>query len=147
VINSCCDATESSNPLPGTWIVTSKLVLVVDDDLSTLNAIKRLLRQHGYNCHIFQSAEALEESDDFEQAFCIVLDINLNGSSGIELRRRLSEKGISLPVIYITGNFSETIRKEAISSGCIAYVTKPFGAEALIEPIRAATQNERAHGR
>ena len=146
MINSCCDATESSNPFPGTRIVTSKLVLVVDDDLSTLTGIKRLLRQHGYDCHIFQSAEALEESGDFEQAFCIVLDINLNGSSGIELRRRLREKGISLPVIYITGNFSEAIRKEALSSGCIAYVTKPFVAKALIEPIRAAAQDERACG-
>jgi FixJ family two-component response regulator len=146
VINSCCDAAASSNPLPGTWIVASKLVLVLDDDLSTLNAIKRLLRQHGYNCHIFQSAEALEESGDFERAFCIVLDINLNGSSGIELRRRLSEKGISLPVIYITGNFSEALRKEAIASGCIAYVTKPFGAEAFIGPIQAAAQNERTRG-
>jgi FixJ family two-component response regulator len=120
-------------------------VLVVDDDLSMLNSIKRLLRQRGYNCHIFRSADALEESGDFEHAFCVVLDINLSGSSGIELKRRLDEKGISLPVIYITGNSDDAIRREAISSGCIAYLTKPFGARALIEPIKAAAQIARAN--
>jgi FixJ family two-component response regulator len=123
--------------------VNRKLVLVVDDDRSILNSVRRLLRQRGYDCHIFQSADAFEENGDFEHALCAVVDINLNGSSGIELGRRLSKKGISVPVIYITGNFSEAIRREAMSSGCIAYLTKPFGATALIEPIRAAAKISR----
>ena len=68
-------------------------------------------------------------------ACCVVLDINLNNESGIELRHRLRAAGISLPVIYITANDSPAVRMAAIESGCIAYLTKPFGAKSLIEPI------------
>jgi FixJ family two-component response regulator len=65
----------------------------------------------------------------------VVLDINLNNESGIELRHRLKAAGISLPVIYITANDNPAVRVAAIESGCIAYLTKPFGAKSLIEPI------------
>ena len=76
--------------------------------------------------------------DDFEKAFCFIIDINLNGESGIELCRRLDNKGVRLPVIYITGNDSEANRAAAIEMGCIAYLTKPFAAQSLIEPIEKA---------
>ena len=66
----------------------------------------------------------------------MVLDINLNNESGIELRHRLRAAGISLPVIYITANDSPAVRMAAIESGCIAYLIKPFGAKSLIEPIK-----------
>ena len=72
---------------------------------------------------------------DFNEAFCIVLDINLNGGSGIDLRLRLAGEDVGLPVIYVTGNDSEAIRAAAIASGCAAYLTKPFAARSLIEPI------------
>jgi len=69
----------------------------------------------------------------------VVLDINLNNESGIELRHRLKAAGISLPVIYITANDSPAIRTAAVESGCIAYLTKPFQAKSLIEPIEKVT--------
>ena len=62
------------------------LVLVVDDDRGILRARKRLLRQHGYDTLLFPSAEAFRSHNDFEKAVCIILDINLNDGSGIELR-------------------------------------------------------------
>ncbi len=115
-----------------------KLVFVVDDDPGILRGLKRLLRHHGYETRLFQSADAFEEHGDFAGAICLVLDIQLNGDSGIELRSRLGEAGISLPVIYITGNDSPTVRAAALKSGCIAYLTKPFPAKSLIEPIEKA---------
>jgi FixJ family two-component response regulator len=111
------------------------LVFVVDDDAGILKGLKRLLKQHGYDSALFDSAEAFESCDDFEGAICIVLDIQLNGVSGIEVRYRLIDAGISLPVIYITANDSDAIRAAAVESGCIAYLTKPFSAKSLIEPI------------
>ena len=111
------------------------VVFVVDDDPDMLRGIKRLLRQYGYDSVLFPSAEALEEHDDFEEAFCIILDINLNGGSGIELRHRLKAAGISVPVIYMTGADNPAVRMAAFQSGCLAYLTKPFSAKSLIEPL------------
>ena len=70
-----------------------KIVLVVDDDPGMLRGVKRLLRQHGYDGVLFPSAEAFQNHDNFEEVACIILDINLNGESGIELRHRLKAAG------------------------------------------------------
>ena len=116
-----------------------KTVFVVDDDLSTLRGVRRLLRQHGFDSVLFDSAEALRNHRDFSAACCIVLDINLNDESGIELRQQLKASGVALPVVYITGNDSHATRTAAMDSGCIAYLTKPFRAQSLIEPIERAS--------
>jgi FixJ family two-component response regulator len=117
----------------------SKVVLVVDDDPGTLRGVKRLLKQHGYDSVLFESAEAFQNHDDFDQALCVILDINLNDESGIEVRHRLKAAGISVPVIYITANDSHAVRMAALESGCIAYLTKPFSAQSLIEPLKQAS--------
>jgi FixJ family two-component response regulator len=111
----------------------------VDDDLGTLRSVKRLLREHGYDSLLFQSAEALQNHGDFDQALCIVLDVNLNDASGIEVRYRLKTDGISVPVIYITASDNHAVRMAAMESGCIAFLTKPFSAKSLIDPIEKAS--------
>ena len=103
-----------------------------------LNGMLRLLRQYGYDSIPFETGKALRDHASFEQAFCIVLDVNLCDGSGIELRHQLAEQGITLPVIYITGNDSDAIRMAALASGCVAYLTKPFTARALLDPIEKA---------
>lgn len=115
-----------------------KAVFLVDDDPSMLKGLRRLLRQYGYDTVPFETAKALREHGDFEQAFCIVLDINLGDGSGIDLRHQLAEQGVKLPVIYITGNDSHATRMAAVASGCVAYLTKPFTAQSLIDPIARA---------
>ena len=101
-------------------------------------SIKRLLREHGFSALLFASAEALFDHGDFENALCIIIDINLNGQSGIVLRRRLADEGVTTPVVYITGNDSAANRAAAVDSRCIAYLTKPFAAHSLIAPIERA---------
>src|SRR3989440_12689985 len=115
------------------------LVFVVDDDPGTLRGVHRLLREYGYESVLFPSAEALQNYGDFEEAFCVILDINLQNESGIELRHRLKAAGISVPVIYVTGNDTPDTRMAALKSGCIAYLIKPFSAKSLIEPIERAS--------
>jgi FixJ family two-component response regulator len=125
---------------PRTAILPNRnLVFVVDDDPGMLKAVKRLLRGHGYDSVLFPSAEAFRNYDDLDAACCLILDINLNNESGIELRRRLKAAGISLPVIYITANDNPAVRMAALASGCIAYLTKPFAAKALLEPVAKAS--------
>jgi len=115
------------------------LVLVVDDDPGMLRGVQRLLRQHAYEPILFSSAQAFKSHTDFENAVCVILDINLDDGSGIELRHRLKADGVSVPVIYITGNEDPAVRKAALTSGCIAFLTKPFSAQSLIEPLKKAS--------
>jgi FixJ family two-component response regulator len=112
-----------------------KVVFVVDDDPGTLRGVKRLLRQHGYESVLFPSASAFQSHSDFDQAVCVVLDINLEDESGIEVRHRLKASGISVPVIYITADDDHSVRMAAMESGCVAFLTKPFSAKSLIDPI------------
>jgi FixJ family two-component response regulator len=116
-----------------------KTVFVVDDDPSILKGLKRLLREYGFDAVLFNSAEALRNHNHFDEACCIVLDINLEDVSGIDLRRQLAAAGVFVPVIFITGNDSHATRTAALESGCIAYLTKPFMAASLIEPIEKAS--------
>jgi FixJ family two-component response regulator len=126
-------------PAAGPAILSKpRTVLVVDDDPSMLRGVKRLLSAHGYNSVLFESAEALQKHNNFDQALCVVLDINLKDDSGIDLNHRLKSAGVSLPVIFITGNDNPATRMAAMASGCLAYLTKPFVASSLIEPIQRA---------
>jgi FixJ family two-component response regulator len=114
-------------------------VFVVDDDTSTRSALGRLLRLHGYHAVLFDSAVSLQDHEDFSQAFCIILDIDLNGVSGIELRGWLASSGITLPIIYLTGNDGPAARAAALGSGCLAYLTKPVSATTLAEKLLQAS--------
>lgn len=113
----------------------SKTVYVVDDDPGFLRGVKRLLSAHGYSSMLFRSGEAFRNHGDFEQAICVILDINLGDESGIDLYHRLKAAGVTLPVIFVTGNESPATRMAAMACGCVAYLTKPFAAKSLIEPI------------
>jgi FixJ family two-component response regulator len=100
-----------------------------------------MLRQFGYASLLFPSAAAFAKQSDFDSAACVLLDINLGDGSGIELRLRLKAAGNTVPVIYMTGNDTPAVRKSALQSGCLAYLTKPFSAKSLIEPLeRASTE-------
>ena len=108
------------------------VVFVVDDDPGMLRSVNRLLRSNGYDSLLFSSVKAFKNHVDFEGAVCVVLDINLEDGSGIELRHRLKAANISVPVIYITGNDNAAVRKAA-------YLTKPFSAKSLMEPLQRAS--------
>ena len=118
-------------------------VLVVDDDPGMLRAIERLLCPLGYTALLFSSAAGFEAHTDFENVACIILDINLGGASGIDLGRGLKEGGVSVPIIYITGNDGPGVRAAAEKSGCVAYLTKPFSVQSLIEPLNKASTTSR----
>jgi FixJ family two-component response regulator len=118
---------------------TRRAVFVLDDDRSVRTGLQRLIQAHGFEAKLFDSIQAFDRGANLDDATCLVLDINLNGSSGIEFRRRLTAGGHSVPVIFITASDEDAIRRDALDAGCIAYLTKPFPAKALIEAIRTAS--------
>src|SRR6266481_9881554 len=114
------------------------VVIVVDDNAGFLKSVARVLSVHGFATFTFSSAEALLDSDAARTAACLLLDIHLDGISGIELRRRLAASGSKCPVIFMTANDDEATRNEAVDAGCIAYLRKPFAAHVLLDAIGKA---------
>lgn len=115
-----------------------RTVAVVEDDPSMRRSVERLLNAHGYQTEGYASAETFLSSDSAEKVGCLVLDIHLGNMSGIQLRRRLSDAGSGLPVIFITAVDDETLELEALQAGCVAYLHKPFAASLLIAAVKEA---------
>jgi FixJ family two-component response regulator len=115
-----------------------KVVAVVDDDQSMLNAAESLLDAHGFTTMKFPSAEEFFGSGEVMRADCLLLDIHLDGASGIELRRQLKVSHPGLPVIFMTALDDDVIRHQALEAGCVTFLHKPFPAHELIEAIKRA---------
>ena len=120
-----------------------KIIFVVDDDPGMRLGIKRLLNQHGFKTELFDSVEDFHERADVRRPDCLVLDIKLKNGSGIDLRRELTNSGVSVPVIFITANDTDYSRKAAADAGCIAYLTKPFSGKTLIDAIEKVDASNR----
>lgn len=113
-------------------------IAVIDDDPGILKGLKRLLDARGFTTKVFQSGEEFLQSDDVDRMACVVLDIHMDGMSGIETRRALSVRGSRIPVIFMTALENATVRREAIEAGCAAFLSKPFSGQVLIEAIQSA---------
>ena len=110
----------------------------MEDDRAMREALTRILSVAGFCASGFPSAEALLESGLASEAECLVLDIHLPGISGFQLHRRLMDRGLCAPVIFITGVDDETTREKAASAGADAYLAKPFPGRQLIDAVNAA---------
>jgi FixJ family two-component response regulator len=115
-----------------------KTVAVVDDDSSTLRATQTLLDAHGFSSIGFSSGEDFLRRDARVRVDCVLLDIDLGGESGIDVRRRLKAAGSPLPIIFMTALDSEALRQEAIATGCVAYLRKPFQGQQLVAALAKA---------
>ena len=113
-------------------------IFVVDDHPSILRSLHRFLKAYGFDPQTFDSAEAFCATGNSDGGLCLVLDINLNGRCGIELSRQLAASGNLLPVIFVTGNDTEHVRKAAIDAGCLAYLPKPIHTQSLLRAIEKA---------
>jgi FixJ family two-component response regulator len=115
-----------------------RLILVLDDDMSVLRALERLLKAREFDVESFHTIDGFMQRANLREAACLVLDINLNGFSGIELKRKMTETGIAPPVIFITARDDDVTRRAALSVGCAAYLLKPFSSRDLVAAIEAA---------
>jgi FixJ family two-component response regulator len=113
-------------------------VAVVDDDASVCRSFGRLLRLAGFQPVTYGSAEALLEDTKRPRFDCLVLDIQLEGISGLELSRRLAAVKDSTPVIFITAHDDPEVRAQVLASGCIGHFRKTDPAELVLEAIRHA---------
>jgi FixJ family two-component response regulator len=115
------------------------LVSVVDDDVSVRKSLDRLLRSARLEVRVFGSAEELLNSEHPCRADCLIFDIRLPGMSGIELHRHLIASKCEVPVIFITAHGSDDhARSEAASDWTVAYFTKPFSGDELLDAVDLA---------
>jgi len=112
---------------------------VLDDDPDMLKGLERLLKVHGFHPKLFGSAEHFLASVNIDDdALCLLLDVHLGSASGIDVRRRLTQSGVQIPVIFITANDNDATRRLTAEVGCVAYLPKPFSAKSLVEAIGLA---------
>jgi FixJ family two-component response regulator len=114
------------------------IVAIVEDDPSVRRSLKRLLNAYGFVTEGYASGEAYLDAGAENRTGCLVLDIHLDGMSGIELRRRLTASGSTLPVIFITAVDEDGLEQQAVQAGCVAYLRKPVSAELLTGALTKA---------
>jgi FixJ family two-component response regulator len=123
-------------------------VFLVDDDVSVLRSVERLLRSGGYNVSAYRSARAfLAEFQRPEQPCCLVLDIAMPKLGGIELQDRLVEKKLDLPIVFITGHGDVPTTVRAMKGGAVDFLTKPFEERELLQAVRQALYKDRMKSR
>ena len=121
----------------------SPLIFIVDDDPVCLNSVGTLLRSFEYDVRTFSSAEEFLEADVDLVHGCLLCDIRMPGMSGLELLKTLRLKGITLPVILISGYTDSETVGAAEEHGAIAVLDKPTRPRALVECIQAAFQESK----
>ncbi len=115
------------------------LIHVVDDDASFRKAIERRLKLAGYEVATYPSAQQLlERLPDNSEAGCILLDVRIPGMNGPELQSRLSDLGITLPIVFLSGHADTATTVRAIKAGAEDFLTKSVSSEQLIDAIERA---------
>ena len=107
-------------------------IAVIDDDDLGRGALGRVLQAGGFEAALFDSAETFIASRQNRTWRCLVVDVNLTGMSGIDLQRKLRAEGSKVPMIITTGDQTDTIRERAEQAGCVAFLWKPFSADAIL---------------
>jgi FixJ family two-component response regulator len=129
------------------WLVESRqerstfersLVSVVDDDESVRESLPDLLREFGFTALAFSSADEFLASDSVSRTRCLVLDIAMPGMSGLDLQKELKSRGYNIPVIFITGQKDESVRRRGLEQGAVDVLFKPFSDIALRDALRKA---------
>jgi FixJ family two-component response regulator len=119
------------------------VVFVVDDDYRVREALSSLIASAGLGVVAFGSAKAFLESEKPDAPACLVLDLELPDTSGLELQRELAA-GIAPPIIFISGHGDVPSSVRAMKAGAIEFLSKPFGDEELLRAIDSAIALDRS---
>ena len=118
--------------------LSNATIFVVDDDTSVRNALKRLIRSIGFTVETFDSAQAFLEREVYDGPACLILDIRMPGTSGIELQEELAKVDFHIPIIFITGHGNIQMSVKAMKAGALDFIEKPFEDQKLIDAIHTA---------
>ena len=118
----------------------SPVVFVVDDDASVREALESLLRSAGFQARTFCSAQEFLDAAPLDALACLVLDMWLPGTNGLDLQRELAARRAHLPIVFISGNGDIRMSVRAIKAGAIEFLPKPFHDQDLLDAVQQALQ-------
>ena len=119
------------------------IVFVVDDDEGMRQSLKNLIRSVGLQVKEFASAQEFLRSKLTDVPGCLVLDVRLPGLSGLDLQKRMTEAGMEIPIIFITGHGDIPMTVRAMKAGAVEFFTKPFRDQDLLDAIQQALERDR----
>jgi FixJ family two-component response regulator len=131
------------DPAGGTEPIRESVVFIIDDDLSMRRALINLFQSVGLEVEAFGSASELLKNKLPEVASCLVLDIRLPGSSGLDLQTELAKANICIPIIFITGHGDIPMTVRAMKGGAVDFLTKPFRDQDLLDAVLGAIDMDR----
>jgi FixJ family two-component response regulator len=114
------------------------IVSVVDDDASLRRSVRNLLTSVGFRVQAFASAEEFLASPQRTHTACLVLDLRMAGMNGLELLKHLGTTGSRIPVVILTAHGDDEARQRALQAGAVAFLSKPFRGDALLDAVRTA---------
>ncbi|MBS0279631.1 MAG: response regulator transcription factor [Proteobacteria bacterium] len=120
------------------------IVFVIDDDAAVRDAIRDLLLSVGHMAEAFSSAEEFLARRDPQVAGCLVLDVRLPGTSGLELQKRLLAQKDKIPIIFISGYGDVPMAVQVMKAGAVDFLQKPFREQDLLECVQAALRRDQA---
>src|SRR5262245_36797607 len=120
-----------------------QVVFVIDDDASVRDSLKNLLESVGLHAELFDSAQAFMNYHPPEVPSCLILDVRLPVLSGLEFQNELLKRGVSLPIIFITGHGDIPMSVRAMKLGAVEFLTKPFRDQDLLEAVRVGLDRDR----
>ena len=121
-------------------LAAAPFVAIIDKDRGVRRAVSRLLRAHGFRAQGYASAEAFLLRGRLDEPACLVLDVELDGMSGMELLDRFKADGWSVPIVVMTAVHDETTQQSVLQAGCATYLHKPSSAELLLAAIEKAVR-------
>lgn len=122
---------------------TRPTVFVVDDDELVRVAIEGMLKAVGLHAETFGSPKEFLNNKRVDGPTCLVLDVRLPGISGLDLQRELTQAGVQIPIIFITGHGDIPMSVKAMKSGAVEFLTKPFRNQDLLDAIHQALERDR----
>jgi FixJ family two-component response regulator len=120
------------------------VVAVIDDNLGVLGAMSRLLSAYGYDTELYASASEFLDTAMTTEAICLIIDIQLGESCGVEFARQLVNAGLTVPIIFMTADDNEWVKRQATEMGCVAFLRKPFAADVLVAALANASSGSAA---
>ena len=123
--------------------VGDPVVFVIDDDTSMREALQSLFRSVGLRVEMFGSAPEFLQSNLPNVASCLVLDIRLPGVTGLDFQIELTEAGIHIPIIFMTGHGDIPMSVQAMKAGAVDFLTKPFRHQEMLHAVNRALAADR----